>query len=234
MVSIPKKILIVDDEEDITWSIAKSLTKDSKLFEITSASTGNKALELLAQTSVDLVITDVRMPGINGLDLVLEIRKKHPSTKIIVMTAYGTPEIEEEAEKRGAFFYIEKPFDIKNLKRLIFAILIEPFEHFEGHLMNIRLRDVLSLYCLSQNTAALNISNGNAKGVIYFHKGKIVHAICHDLVGEPALQHMLHWKKGSFKTTLGSFPNEQTIKSDWQTILKNQPIEYEQPIGYDV
>ncbi|MBN1350257.1 response regulator [candidate division KSB1 bacterium] len=225
MVSIHKKILIVDDEEDLTWSIARSLTKDCKLFEIFCVNAGDKALEFLSKTSVDLVITDVRMPGINGLDLVLEVRKRYPSIKIIVMTAYGTPEIEEQADKRGAYHYIEKPFDIKNLKRLVYTNLIEPFEHFEGHLMNIRLRDVLSLYCISQNTAALNISNGADKGVVYFKGGEIVHAKCCNLSGEPALRFMLNWKKGSFKTSLGSFPVQQTISRDWQNLLMQSSVD---------
>lgn len=224
MVSIPKKILIVDDEEDITWSIARSLTKYSELFETYSVNAGDKALEFLIKSSVDLVITDVRMPGMNGLDLVLEIRKRYPLTHIIVMTAYGSEEIESQADKRGAYQYIEKPFDIKELKRLIFTVLIEPFEHFEGHLINIRLRDVLSLYCMSQNTAALNVSNGNNKGVVYFHQGEIVHAKCHNLIGETALHRMLDWKKGSFKTTLGGLPLQHTIERGWQVLLKHSPI----------
>jgi len=223
MVSIPKKILIVDDEEDLTWSIARNLTKDNELFEISCVNSGDKALKLLSKTAVDLVITDVRMPGINGLDLVLEIRKRYPSTKIIVMTAYGSQEIEEQADKRGAFKYIEKPFDMKVLKKLIFETIIEPIENFEGHLMNIRLRDVLSMYCMSQNTAALDISNGKEKGIVYFDKGEIVHASCREFVGESALRLMLSWKRGNFKTTLGGFSDQRTIKRCWQSLLNSQP-----------
>lgn len=225
MVSIPKKILIVDDEEDLTWSIAKNLKKDNELFEISCANSGDRALELLSENPADLIITDVRMPGINGLDLVLEIRKRYPSAKIIVMTAYGSQEIEAQADKRGAFQYIEKPFDINILKKLIFETIIEPIEHFEGHLMNIRLRDVLSLYCMSQNTVALDISNGKDKGVVHFHKGEIVHARCREFVGEPALRLMLSWKKGSFKTSLGDFSPQRTIKRGWQSLLNHQSVE---------
>jgi len=222
MVSIPKKLLVVDDEEDLTWGIARSLMKDSSLFQVTCANSGTEALDHLNQKQFDLVITDIKMPGMNGLDLVLEIRKRFPETKVIIMTAYGSPEMEEQVNKRGAFGYIEKPFEINNLKKLIFETITEPTAAFEGHLINIKLEDIIYLYCLSQNTAELTISNGREKGVVYFRKGEIVHAKCKNLVGEAALFCMLRWKKGNFKTTLGDYPLQKTINRGWQALLSGE------------
>ncbi|MBN2092863.1 response regulator [candidate division KSB1 bacterium] len=219
MVLTPKKILIVDDEEDITWGISRSLNKEKSLFRVTCAHSGTEALDFLNKSPFDLVISDIRMPGINGLELLLEIRKKFPQTKVIIMTAYGSPEMQHKADMRGSVGYIEKPFEMNNLKKLIFETITEPDDSFQGHLVNIRLEDVIQMYCLSQNAAALTISNGKDMGVVYFQNGAIVHAKCSDLEGESALAYMLTWKKGSFKAIRGDQTSERTIERDWHALL---------------
>lgn len=219
MDSSPKKILIVDDEEDLTWGLSRSLRKENALFEVACANSGAEAMLYLAESRFDLVISDIQMPKMNGLELVLEIRKKYPGTKIIIMTAYGSPEMEEKVHRRGDFGYIEKPFEINNLKKLILETITEPKESFEGHLVNIKLEDIISMYCLNQNTAELSVTNGRENGAVYFRNGEIVHAKCKNLIGEPALFRMLKWKRGNFKTTLGDYPLPKTINRGWQALL---------------
>jgi len=70
-----KKVLIVDDEETLTWSMAKSLSKDRDKYEVIIANNGKEAINILKKNKVDLVISDIRMPDINGLDLLVKIRK---------------------------------------------------------------------------------------------------------------------------------------------------------------
>ena len=118
-----KKILIVDDEEDLTWSLSRKLGRDPSTLEVVCANSGLKALEILQNTAIDLVLTDLRMPGLNGLQLLSEIRAKYPKTHVIVMTAYGSPEIQEAINHWGETEYIEKPFEINELRRLIFSQL---------------------------------------------------------------------------------------------------------------
>ena len=219
MDSIPKKILIVDDEEDLTWGLSRSLLKERALFQVTCANSGVDAMKHLKTERFDLVISDIQMPKMNGLQLILEIRKKYPGTKIIIMTAYGSPEMEEKVRRRGDFGYIEKPFEINNLKKLILETITEPSESFEGHLVNIKLEDIISMYCLNQNTAELSVTNGRENGTVYFRNGEIVHAKCKNLVGEAALFRMLKWKHGNFKTTLGDYPLPKTITRGWQSLL---------------
>ena len=115
-----KTILIVDDEEDLTWSLSRKLGKESSPLNVFCANSGGEALELLNKHSVDLVLTDLRMPGINGLQLLSQVRSKYPDTHVIVMTAYGSPEIQEAINHWGETEYIEKPFEINELRRLIY------------------------------------------------------------------------------------------------------------------
>jgi len=121
--STVKKMLIVDDEETLTYSLYQSFIVANKEYEVITAASGEEASEKLVETTFDLVITDIKMPGMDGLELLALIKSKYPSTEVIVMTAYGSAEKREEALQKGARFYIEKPFEIKEIKQLVMELL---------------------------------------------------------------------------------------------------------------
>ncbi len=118
-----KKMLIVDDEETLTYSLYQSFIISQQDYEVVTAASGEEATEKLSETEFDLVITDIKMPGMDGLELLSLIKSKYPATEVIVMTAYGSLEKKEEALRKGARFYIEKPFEIKEMKQLVMEIL---------------------------------------------------------------------------------------------------------------
>jgi CheY-like chemotaxis protein len=118
-----KKMLIVDDEETLTYSLYQSFIMSQKEYEVITAASGDEAAEKLIHTTFDLVITDIKMPGMDGLELLSLIKSKYPATEVIVMTAYGSPEKREEALQKGARFYIEKPFEIREIKQLVMELL---------------------------------------------------------------------------------------------------------------
>jgi len=109
MEHLKKKILIVDDEEDLTWSLSRKLKRDESSLEIFCANTGNSALDFLSKNRIDLILTDLRMPGLSGLQLLNEIRSKYPSMNVIVMTAYGSSEVRSAIDRWGDTEYIVKP-----------------------------------------------------------------------------------------------------------------------------
>ena len=80
MVKNLKKVLIVDDEETLTWSMSKSLSKDRDKYEVIIANNGREALNQLKKNDIDLVISDIRMPDVNGLDLLVRVKKEFPQT----------------------------------------------------------------------------------------------------------------------------------------------------------
>jgi len=118
-----KKILIVDDEETLTFSLYQAFIKAPYDCEVVTASSGEEALEKFDAQTFDLLITDIAMPGIDGLELLSIIKSRSPDTKVIIITAYGTDEREERAYKIGADKYIEKPFDISELRNLVFKMI---------------------------------------------------------------------------------------------------------------
>ena len=111
-----KKILIVDDEPTILLTLAHLLS--NKDTTVITSSRIEEAEEALSRYAFDLVIADIRlsgMYGIEGLELLSYIKKLNKDTAVIIMTAYGSDEIREDAYRRGAFHYYEKPIDIPHL-----------------------------------------------------------------------------------------------------------------------
>ena len=107
-------VLIVDDE-DSTRSLCRDVVADAGL-RTRTASTTEQALEILDQAPVDIVITDLRVPQIGGLELIKRIREMYPQTAVMVLTQYGTIESAVEATRLGAADYITKPFHIPELR----------------------------------------------------------------------------------------------------------------------
>jgi len=111
-----KKILVVDDEPTILMTLSHLL--NNKETTVITSSRIEEAEEALSRYSFDLVIADIRlsgMYGIEGLELLSFIKNMHPETEVIIMTAYGTEEIKEDAYRRGAYYYYEKPIDLSHL-----------------------------------------------------------------------------------------------------------------------
>ena len=115
-----KRILIVDNEPTILLTL--SYTLRSKDVEVITASRLEPAEEALNRYSFDLVIVDIRMSGIlgiEGLELLSYIKRQWPRTAVIIMTAYGSEEIKQEAYQRGALYYFTKPIDIVDLMQRV-------------------------------------------------------------------------------------------------------------------
>jgi CheY-like chemotaxis protein/predicted regulator of Ras-like GTPase activity (Roadblock/LC7/MglB family) len=213
-----KRVLVVDDEDDLTWSISKHLAKDKEKYELICVNSGKKALKVLSQLPVKLVISDIRMPEISGLELLSQVRDSYPNTKVIIMTAYGTSEVHDEANALGCFKYIEKPFEIADLRQLILEA-IEEKRGFMGTISDFQLSDLIQMNCLGRMTTALHISGDEYQGSIYIEDGNIVHAVCGDKEGQEAMFEMLAWEGGNFSTERGKRSPKETIIKGWQSLL---------------
>lgn len=190
-----KKILIVDDEEDMIWSLKRNISKGRLQVEIFTAASGEEALTVLSSHHIDLVLTDIRMPGMSGLDLLLEVKNRFPYTVVIIMTAFPSNEFKKEAMLRGSLHFIEKPFDIKELRDLIRHALREE-NVFKGTVAGVGLSDIIQINGLSRSTSLLRVTHGEQLGGIYFLDGQVVHAICGELEGEEAFFRIMEFKGG--------------------------------------
>ena len=116
---LPKmsKLLLIDDEEDVRYSFQRIF--NSPEIELATASSGEEGLKVIPKFKPDLVLMDVRMGGMNGLETLRRIRATNPKLLVILMTAYGTTQTAIEAMKLGAYDYLLKPFDVPKLKEII-------------------------------------------------------------------------------------------------------------------
>lgn len=117
MLEKPPKILIVDDEKLTLRNLEYILKKEG--YEVVTASNGYYALKLLQKDSFDVVITDIKMEGINGIELLEKCKELHPDTEVIMITAYASIDSVIETMKKGAFFYISKPFKLEEVKKIV-------------------------------------------------------------------------------------------------------------------
>src|SRR5258706_3186395 len=111
------KLLLIDDEEDVRYSFQRIF--DSPEIEFATASSGEEGLKVIPKFKPDLVLMDVRMGGMNGLETLRRIRATNPKLLVILMTAYGTTKPANEAMKLGAYDYLLKPFDAVKIKELV-------------------------------------------------------------------------------------------------------------------
>lgn len=113
--AIDKTVLIVDDEEAIRDYFERTL----KAYRVIKASGGEEAIEIIKKDKPDLVLLDIRMPGIDGIETLRRIKEMDRSIPVIMLSAYGTLETNLEAARLGAFSSIAKPFDLKDMKVVI-------------------------------------------------------------------------------------------------------------------
>jgi DNA-binding NtrC family response regulator len=111
------KVLIVDDEENARFGLSKLLSQEG--YQVDSVANGYEALDFLRQQRVELVISDIKMPEMNGLVFLREINRHYPSIHVIMITAYGGVESYLEAMNLGAFEYIHKPVKLDELRSVM-------------------------------------------------------------------------------------------------------------------
>jgi len=115
------RIVVADDEESARRGLGRILAEDG--FEVHLASDGEDALRLVAQESPDVLLTDLRMPGLDGHDLLSRVRRGYPHVAVVIMTAHGTIRSAVQALREGASDYLTKPIDVEEVEHLLDQIL---------------------------------------------------------------------------------------------------------------
>lgn len=126
------KLLIAEDEDTLSFFLRQSLEDATPPFLVEVASAGNKALKKVLRDKFDVMIVDLRLPDMDGLALIKAVRQFDPFIKVIVMTAYGSPEAEREAKKLGIQGYVTKPFVVEEMKTMITQIVADELSFARG------------------------------------------------------------------------------------------------------
>ncbi|HYA03938.1 MAG TPA: response regulator [Syntrophobacteria bacterium] len=214
-----RKVLLVDDDVELLEALALYLKADRDIYELLLARSGSEAIEILANQTMAIVICDIVMQGVSGLEVLADVRVRHPQTEVILITAHASPKLQEEVKKSGCLHLIEKPFDPEKLRRLIRRELTRQEKGFIGTLRNIQLTDLIQMSCWSKLSTAIRVTQGSEQGLITIRDGQIVDAACEQSVGEEAFYRILSWKSGSFETLAVSPVRKQTIDKSWEFLI---------------
>lgn len=204
-----RKILLVDDDADLLEVYQEVLKQLPGAVQVQVATSGAAAISLLEASPVHLLITDLRMPRMDGLQVLSIVRRKFPQMRTVVLTGIVDEQFRSRVYALGVDLYWQKPATEAEigLFRECIQSLLERRETggFRG-LQSKSLMDIIQLECLSQSSCVLRIINGPLVGHIWINHGELVDAEAAGLQGEAAFQKVLSWKAGSFET-LPAEPN---------------------------
>jgi len=124
------KILLVDDEEDFVKTISQRMQRRGQESDI--ALNGEQALSRIEQEVPDVVLLDLKMPGIDGMEVLRQIKKAYPEVQVIILTGHGSEKIEKEVRTLGAFEYLQKPTKIDTIMEKIKLAFKEKTERFRN------------------------------------------------------------------------------------------------------
>jgi CheY-like chemotaxis protein/predicted regulator of Ras-like GTPase activity (Roadblock/LC7/MglB family) len=184
-----KYVLIVDDEESLLLTIQAGFDGYKDAFEVMTARNGKEAVKVLETMPISLVVTDLKMPEMDGFELLGYLKNEYPQIPAIVMTAFGTPEIETRLSQTGMIRMLEKPVDFEELTQLIISLLDQ--DYTGGTLTGISLPSFLQLIEMEQNTCLMEIMTPNGQGLLYFNKGALCDAVFGEAKAEEAAIAML-------------------------------------------
>ncbi len=213
------KVLIVDDNEDVLESLTDGLEIYRSQFEVITAPDGSDAMKVLGEESISLVVTDLMMPKVGGLQLIAYMTKNYPATPVIVMTGYGTADVRDNILREGVLRYIEKPFHLKELA----SVIIEGLDLLDegASLRGIAVSSFLPLIEMEQVTCLLQVKSATAgMGFFYFERGVLFDASLKKMKPERAALEMLTWEKVEISfLPLPSKKLEQRISSDLMSLV---------------
>jgi CheY-like chemotaxis protein len=216
------KILLADDDPDLLDMYRDILSQLPSQPEIHTASSGARALAMLEAEPFQLLICDLRMPKMDGLQVLAIVRRKYPQLRTVALTAGLDEQLRSRAYALGADLFWYKPSNEGETR--MFTTCIESLLGREtgGGFRGVQsksLMDIIQLECISQSSSVLRITNGPLTGSIWIQSGELLDAEAADLRGEAAFQKILSWKAGSFET-LPPEPNRpRTIFKSYNALL---------------
>lgn len=217
--SSPEKtrILIVDDEKNILSSLSQLLAINYEDYLIGTAESAEEALAIVNSTTVDVLVTDFRLPGMDGLELTRKLHELSPKTRLIMITAYGNEQVIEQAQKNGCTAYLQKPLDVDLLFEFIDEALV-PKAKINFELMSFGLANVLLLYELNRTSGVLALDSDRGRGLLVVNKGTIIHAQLGQMRGAEALLALLECTQLDIKSLNCQFIATRTLNVSWLTL----------------
>lgn len=214
-----RNVLIVDDDREMLLTLKDGLLKYKETFSVLIAEDGMVAVKVLKDKAVSLVVTDLKMPQMDGFALLTHIMENYPDIPVIIITGYSTPEMERLAREGGAVGYIAKPFMLENLAKYIMATLRK--ESDGGTLHNVSSGIFLQLMEMEQKTCTIRLEDKSLgkKGVLFFQDGELLDARVDNLQGKLAAYKIFSWEEVNISIQNVCPKMENKIDSELQALI---------------
>lgn len=199
----PPTLLVVDDEELFLRTALDGFAGTALHMTVLTAKNGKLAAQILDDHRVDLVVTDLKMPEMDGYGLLSHMSRHHPGIPAIVMTAFGTPEIESRLRDQGITCVLDKPFDFPRLQNAVAEALSAMAS---GHLTGISLATFLQMIQIERKTCMVRVESKEGQGLLHFKDGELIHAQAGDAAGDAAALAILAWDEPAIELLKGRTP----------------------------
>lgn len=211
-------VLIVDDEVTFRRALAEGISLLSgERYQPVCAGSVDEALSLLKSRPFAALVTDIRMPGKDGLQLLLEMKRQSLRVPTLVTTAYGSPSVHAQAARSGAVRYIEKPFPLEHLIEFLDGAI----SHAQsGRAQTLDLIEVVEMLCMGRRDMRVGVRTRDVQGSIFIKDGEIVHAESGDRVGTDVLLELLALPQAQISTDPGEQAPAVTISQPWRELTE--------------
>lgn len=214
-----RKVLFVDDDLEMLQALKEGLGKYRETFTVKLAKDGLGALDQLQKHLISLVVTDLKMPRMDGFNLLAKIMEIYPDIPVIIITGYSTPEMKRLAQEGGAVGYISKPFLIEDLARQIMKTLRK--ESDGGTLHSVSSGMFLQLIEMEERTCTIRlVDKASGKGgVLFFREGELLEARVDRARGLKAAYQIFAWDEVTLSIQNECPEIDNNINSDLQPII---------------
>ncbi len=218
----PHKILLLDDEDDLLELYRDILSQLPSRPEIHTSNSGARAIALIESEPFTMLISDLRMPKMDGLQVLSIVRRKFPQLRIVVMTAVAEEQYRSRAYAMGIDLFWEKPRTAEEIA--LFRECIESLlgQQQEGGFRGIQsksLVDLVQLECLSHSSSVLKVTKGEQQGNIWVQHGEVIDAATLNMGGEDAFKEILSWRNGNFEIVPAEPDHQRVIFTSYQGLL---------------
>ncbi len=216
------KILLVDDDPDLLTPYSEILGQLPSHPEVHTALNGARGMAMLESHEFRLLITDLKMPKMDGLQMLSIVRRKHPGLRTAVLTALLDEQFRSRVYALGVDLYWQKPgtaHEVKMFCECIESLLDRNAEAGFRGVQSKGLVDIVQIECIAHSSSVLRITNGPLVGHIWINNGDLVDAETDGASGESAFQKILEWRTGSFETLPAEPTRPRTIFKSYNALL---------------
>lgn len=219
-----RRVLFVDDDVKFLATVQELMSVMSAgQWEVLAAESASRAFALMHEQTVDLVVIDVQMSVMDGIQMLSLLNRGHPNVQKVVLTGHASEKYRAACLSSGAELFLEKPTSSAGWQSLHGVlnelIRFRPEEGFRGVLRRVGLQDVIQMECLARSSSVLEISNPRKSGKIFIDTGQIVHAQIDKVTGEEAFGQLMAISGGQFNLRPFTEPPERSLSGQWEFLL---------------